>query len=91
MYFSNKDYRIGPMSSHDCIYFVIHMDAAQKEMKAASCFEIIIEFNSQLDTAKLIVGDPRLLLSTEEMGLVRRLAREPRSGRYNHRKLRKII
>jgi hypothetical protein len=71
-YFSNKDFRIGPMNSHDCIYFVIHMDAARREMKAASCFDII-EFNTQLDTEQLVVGDPPRLPSAAELGLVRRV------------------
>ncbi len=69
-YFSTKDYRIGPMGNQDCIYFVIHMDAARKEMKAAECFDII-EFNTHLDTSKLIIGDPPVLPSTEEMEVVR--------------------
>ncbi len=51
--------------------FVIHMDAARREMKAASCFDII-EFNTQLDTDQLVVGDPPRLPSSEELRLVRR-------------------
>jgi hypothetical protein len=47
------------------------MDAARKEMKAAACFDII-EFNTQLDTSKLIVGEPPELPSTAEMNLISR-------------------
>jgi hypothetical protein len=68
-YYSSKSFENGPMKNHDYIMFVIHMDAAAKEMVAENCFDIIEE-NTQINRDELQRSIGTMPKPPDDLGMI---------------------